>query len=70
MLDLRIFYITTEIALLLLLTHFMVFCFSLIFEKKFLCVTSDKTYSNRLIDLHNFLNCENNIHYNGTKIKT
>jgi hypothetical protein len=44
-------------------------CFSLIFGKKFLGVVSDKSYSNRLTDLLNFLNCENNIYYNGSKIK-
>lgn len=44
-------------------------CFSLIFDKKFLCVVSDRIYSNRLTDLLSFLNCENNIYDNTSKIK-
>jgi hypothetical protein len=44
-------------------------CFSLIFEKKFLCVVSNKIYSNRLTDLLSYLNCENNIYDNSSKIK-
>jgi hypothetical protein len=44
-------------------------CFSLIFEKKFLCVASDGIYSNRLTDLLSYLNCEKNIYDNSSAIK-
>ena len=44
-------------------------CFSLIFEKKFLAVISEKLYENRLVELLTYIDCKKNIHKNNSRIK-